>query len=186
MRQGFPYWVLGFIGGLILIVIVARSPLAPSSEQLQAQFAPRPGEGASVDLPPIPSLSELPPELQNVQATAIALLGGGSQIPALTPTARHNTLAVEITSLSRSAAGLRIRGSITNTGQQPRSISTTDLRFHDNGGQVYAASGGSATLAPGESAPIDLTVPVPAGSGLTLSLDLPPDPPLELVLLAQS
>jgi len=60
------------------------------------------------------------------------------------------------------------------------------LLFRDGTGQVYGGGAGSATLAPGQSAAIDMTVPIPEGSGLTLILSLPPDPPLEMVLLANA
>ena len=70
-------------------------------------------------------------------------------------------------------------------------MSTTDveipidaIELRDNIGATYVAGGpNSVRLAPGESTPLDLTVPLPEGRGLLLTLTLPPDPPVTQVLL---
>jgi hypothetical protein len=52
---------------------------------------------------------------------------------------------------------------------------------------TYATTGSApTTLAPGQSTPFELGVPLPAERGLALILTLPPDPPLEQTLVVET
>jgi len=58
--------------------------------------------------------------------------------------------------------------------------------FRDSAGVTYAASGRGTTLQPGQSTTLDLTVPLPEGRGLTLVVTVPPDPPIEQILVVET
>lgn len=185
MRQsGIPGLIWGVLGGMLLIVLVSRGCGAQGN--LRGVFAPRPGDPSVAVLPlPALSLAALPEGVRNAHATASALLGQEGDTPALTPVAEGSGLRVSVERVDRRAAGVGVKGSIVNTGDTERVVPATALTFQDTQGQVYALSSGSATIAPGGRAAIDMTVPIAEGSGLTLVVSLPPDPPLTLVLLAK-
>jgi hypothetical protein len=183
-ERGVPAWLYGVLAGLLLIIVV-RSCLGSPEGSLRGQLAPRPGDPAVADLPlPDVSLDALPQSVRNAQATALALLGNGEAVPALTPTAEGAGLRVRIDALRRTDTGVQVTGELVNTGSAPRSVPPEALLFRDSAGQLYAISGPSAEVGPNAGVAIDMTVPVAADSGLTLIVDLPPDPPLQLVLLA--
>ena len=59
--------------------------------------------------------------------------------------------------------------------------------FRDSAGVGYSTGGSAAvTLAAGQTTTLDLGVPLPDGRGLTLILTIPPDPPLEQVLVVEA
>jgi hypothetical protein len=59
--------------------------------------------------------------------------------------------------------------------------------FRDSAGISYATAGsGGTTLQPGQSTPFDLGVPLPGERGLSLIVSLPPDPPLQQVLVVET
>lgn len=180
-RSGVPGLALGIIGGLLLIILVSRGGRAQGT--LRGVFAPHPGDPSTAVLPVI-SLEDLPQEVRNGQATAIALLGQGQAAPALTPVVEGGGLRIAVERVERRPGGVGVKGSIVNTGGAERTIPATALTFHDTQGQAYALSSGSVSIAPGGRAAIDMTVPIAEGSGLTLLVSLPPDPPLSMVLLA--
>jgi hypothetical protein len=183
-QGGVPFWLYGVLAGLLLIVLV-RSCVAPSADTLRGTFAPRPGDPTTADLPlPDLSLDSLPAQAQQAQATAVALLNLGQGAAPITPEVEGNGVRIVVDSLRREGEGIQVQGSITNTAGAARTIPAQALLFRDGSGQVYGGGTGSATLEPGQRAAIDMRVPIPEGSGLTLIFSLPPDPPLEMILLA--
>src|SRR6266508_3397636 len=59
--------------------------------------------------------------------------------------------------------------------------------FRDSRGVIYATVGsGGTTLRAGQSTSFDLGVPLPPDLGLTLILTLPPDQPLEQILVVET
>jgi hypothetical protein len=108
-------------------------------------------------------------------------------VPALTPVASGARARVEIAEVRRSGDHIQIRGSVVNASDAPLSIPPGAFSFRDSGGVSYSTSGsGGVTLAPGQSTTLDLGVPLPTERGLTLILTIPPDPPLEQVLVVEA
>lgn len=75
---------------------------------------------------------------------------------------------------------------MTNTGDDDLSVAPEAFLFRDSTGVSYATEGSNAAiLKPGEQTSFDLSVPLPNGRGLTLILTLPPEPPVEQVLMVE-
>jgi hypothetical protein len=69
----------------------------------------------------------------------------------------------------------------------PLTIPPGAFSFRDSAGVSYSTGGtAGVTLASGQSTTLDLGVPLPDGRGLTLILTIPPDPPLEQVLVVEA
>jgi hypothetical protein len=111
---------------------------------------------------------------------------GGQAIPALTPVASGPRLRVEVREVRRVSDQVKVSGAVTNISSAPLEIGVRAFAFRDSAGVTYAASGAGTTLQPGQSTALDLAVPLPAGRGLTLLVVLPPDPPLEQVLVLET
>jgi hypothetical protein len=91
---------------------------------------------------------------------------------------------VEVRELRPSGGGLKVIGTVTNIAAADVQVPISAFELRDSAGASYIAGGGaSATLRPGESTPLELTVPLPKGRGLMLITRLPPDPPAEQKLL---
>ena len=167
--------------GLLLAVQLFRDRV-PDDTSLVQQFAARRPDPA-VDgqvLPPLPS------SVAGLARTTIARIGRGSAAPALTPVAEQGSLRVEIASLRKVDAGLRITGRVTNIGQAPVAVSLAPFRFSDGAGTVYAADNAAATtLQPGQQAPLDLTLPIEAPRQLVLDVQLEGQPPIRMVLMQE-
>jgi hypothetical protein len=186
-NSSVPTWVWGLLVALILILISSRGSLAPNNPALQQVFAPQPtpvGQAPSFTLPQL-DLGSLPAELQTLARDVSRQVGLGQSAAPIAPSARSARLLVEVREIRRVEAGIQIIGQVQNisTGEVRVPISAFELR--DSMGASYIAGGGaSATLAPNEVTPLDLTVPLPAGRGLLLVTNLPPDLPVEQILLA--
>jgi len=94
---------------------------------------------------------------------------------------------VEISEVRRVGDHVQIKGSVANLSDRALTIPPGAFSFRDSAGVSYS-TGGSAgvTLAAGQSTTLDLGVPLPDGRGLTLILTIPPDPPLEQVLVVEA
>jgi len=84
------------------------------------------------------------------------------------------------------SARSRRRGHFGGYGEAPLEIGLSAFSFRDSVGVSYAASGASTTLRPGQSTALDLALPLPKSRGLTLVITLPPDPPIEQVLMVET
>jgi hypothetical protein len=184
-------WLGGILLALVLIVISTRAGGGMNSAALQQRFAPRPTDpNAPTEQPlqlPQVDLPSLPPAVQQVLTAMRERLAGGQAVPALTPIATGVRANVEVAQIKRVGDHLQISGKVTNSSTAALSIPPGAFSFRDSRGVAYATSGsGGATLQPGQSTSFDLGVPLPDGRGLTLILVLPPDPPLEQVLVVET
>jgi hypothetical protein len=185
------WMVLGGVLLAMVLIAVATNGRAGPNPALVQQFAPHPpAPGEPTPAPfqlPLISLPGAPPELQQAMADARRRLGAGADAPALTPVASGARVRVQVDALRREGERLRVRGSVANTSVQPVEIPPGAFSFRDSAGTSYATSGtGGARLAAGEQTTFDLTVPLPPELGLTLILTIPPDPPLEQILIVEA
>lgn len=190
-RSTFSMWLGGVLLALLLIAISTRAGGGINTPALQQRFAPKPTDPSaptaeSFQLPSV-NLPSLPPSVQQVITAARDRLAGGESAPALTPMASGPRARVEVRQVKRAGEQLQVSGTIANTTSAPLTIPPGAFSFRDSQGVLYATSGsGSATLQPGQSTSFDLGVPVPPERGLTLILILPPDPPLEQMLVVEA
>ncbi len=186
-RNTVPIWLVGVLVALLVILLGTRLS-GPRNVALEREFAPRTPDPSlptsepfvlpSVDLP------SLPPSVQETIGQLRSRFAGGQAVPALTPVAQSARVRVEVRELRRSGEQVEILGTITNTAGAAVAIPAGSFSFRDSTGLLYAVEGGSSsTLQPGASVPLDLSVPLPAGLGLTLILTLPPDPPVQQILV---
>jgi hypothetical protein len=188
-RNRTPYLLIGVLAALLLIAIGTRLGGAQlGNPRLSQRFVPTPADPNAPTVEPfrLPqvSLPGLPPQVAEQVAALQRTLAGGGAAPALTPVAEGRRVRIEIADLRRSGDELKIAGKVTNTSAAPLTVATDAFSFRDSAGTTYRVAGGrSATLQPGQSTTLDLSVPLPAGRSVTLVLDLPPDPPLEQVLV---
>ncbi len=185
--RGMPIWIWGAIVGLLLILVSTRTHLfSPGNAALSEYFAVQPtptGFDPSFQLPQL-ELGSLPPTLQKAAGELLARLQAGRAGQPVEPAVETQRLRVEVDALQRSDAGLQITGTVTNIGQDDLLVPISAFELRDSTGASYiAGGGGSATLRPGESTPLELTVPLPEGCGLLLITTLPPDPPVEQRLI---
>jgi hypothetical protein len=183
--QGIPIWLLGVVVALVLIVLSSRGGLGIGNRALSEHFARQPAPtGPAVQLPQL-DLSALPEGLQETASELRRTLGLGGPGRPLEPFAETPRLLVEVRELAPIAGGLAVRGVVTNRSAIEVTVPISAFELRDSMGASYIATGGaSATLRPGESTPLELTVPLPEGLGLLLITNLPPDPPVEQRLLA--
>ena len=175
-----PSWLLAVVIFVVLILLLQLfRDSSPGGRPLAQQFAasrPEPG-GVGPELPPLPS------SVGNLARTAAARIGSGGTGAALTPVAQGGSLQVEITGIRESGGGLQISGSVVNQSQQPLPVTLAAFQFTDGTGTVYAAENAAATtLAPGQRAPLDLTLPVQDARQLTLAVEQEGQPPIHMVL----
>lgn len=177
------------LGALIALALIAiggmngRSGMPELTRRFAAQ-PPAPGD-LTLDLPRIEA-PQAPPDLLRAIDDLHRRLSGGQVAPALTPTAASPRIEVRVTDLRRNGDQMVVRGSVRNLGDREVTIPPGAFTFRDSRGVRYAtASSGGATLAPGAATDFEFTIPLPEGRGLTLIVDLPPDPPLEQVLLLE-
>ena len=108
----------------------------------------------------------------------------GQAAPVLTPVATSARLRVEISELRPKGNDMQVVGTVTNISGAELDVPVSAFQLRDSANATYAASSANASrLAPGASTPLDLTVPLPPGRGLSLIVLFPPDPPMEQVLL---
>jgi hypothetical protein len=190
-RNKIPMWVGGILLALVLILISNRGSGGLSNPALSQRFAPRPTDANAPTAQPfqLPQvhLPSLPPALQDTLTKLRDRFASGEAVPALTPTASGPRAKVEIGEVRRSGDHVQVRGSVTNISDAPLTIPPGAFAFRDSSGVTYSTSGsGSATLQPNQSTTLDLGVPLPSERGLTLILTIPPDAPLEQVLVVET
>lgn len=190
-RNTLSMWLGGVLLALVLILISTRAGGGLNNAALQQRFAPQPTDpnappDPSLQLPQV-SLPNLPPAVQQVLTSARERLLGGQAVPALTPVSIGPRARVEVREVKRVSDHLQVSGTIANSSDAPLAIPPGAFSFRDSRGIGYATGGsGGATLQPGQSTSFDLGVPVPADRGLTLILNLPPDPPVEQMLVVET
>ncbi len=186
-NSSVPIWVWGVLVGVILILISSQGRLRPDNPALQQAFALQPtpiGQAPGLGLPQL-DLGNLPTELQDLSRDLWRRLGLGQSVAPIASSARSARLQVEVREIRRVEAGVQIIGQVQNISMDQVRVPISAFELRDSTGASYIAGGGaSATLAPNETTPLDLTVPLPAGRGLLLVTNLPPDAPVEQILLA--
>ncbi len=182
-----PIWIWGIVVGLLLIGISMQSRSWHDETALRRHFATGASVTGNPDAPPMPQLdmTSLPTGIQQTVRDLQQQLHMGQSIPALTPVAQSVRLRVEVQQVQRRGDdAVQIQGQVTNISNTELVVPISAFALRDNMGMSYAPGGdASVTLLPGDSTPLDLTVPIPTGRGLLLAVSLPPDPPVEQVLL---
>jgi hypothetical protein len=188
-ENGLPFVVVGVVVALVVILFTFQSR-PPNDAILQRQFAPQPIDPsvptlAPFELPQV-SIPDVPPALRTTISDLTEQLASGKSIPALTPIATGARLQVTVRDLSQIGNTVSVRGSVRNTSTNRLTIAPEAFLFRDSTGVSYATVGSNpATLEPGEQTSFDLSVPLPKGYGLTLIVSVPPDPPIEQILIVE-
>ncbi len=179
-------WVWGAIFAALLIFISIRGRLSPTNEALRQAFAVQPPP-VGLDLgSALPSfdIGSLPADLQQSARDLLAALGAGDAGRPVQPAVETPRLRVEVRELRPTDEGLQVLGEVTNISGGDLLVPISAFELRDSSGASYVAGGGaSAILKPGESTPLELTVPLPPGRGLLLVTNLPPDQPIEQKLI---
>jgi hypothetical protein len=178
----WPSWLIATLIFVVLVVMLrlASGGNATQTAGLQQQFAANPPapDAGKIELPPVPT------NLAGLARTTTARILGGLTSQPLNKLARNEVLEVEISSMDPVEGGLKLVGRVTNISAAPVSVSLDNFRFTDASGTVYASSGSPATLLqPQQTAPLDLSLPIPATSQLTLDVTQPNQQPIQLILL---
>jgi hypothetical protein len=184
--RSIPIWVWGALVAALLILISTRGRLLSTNEALSQVFAAQPppaGLDPAAVLPQF-DLGALPADVQQQARDLLAALGAGQVGRPVQPAVETPRLRVEVKELRPAADGLRVTGEVRNLSQSDVIVPISAFELRDSSGASYVAGGGaSATLRPGESTSLDLTVPLPEGRGLLLVTNLPPDQPVEQKLI---
>jgi hypothetical protein len=189
-QNTLPMWLGGILLALVLILISVRGG-GFGNQRLIQEFTPKPTDpsaptAAAFELPRI-NLPSLPPNVRDAITGLRDRFASGQAVPALTPQASGPRARVNVAEVRRNGEKVQVRGAITNIANGPLEIPSGAFSFRDSGGVTYATAGsGAATLAAGQSTSFDLAVPLPEARGLTLILTLPPDPPIEQVLMLET
>jgi hypothetical protein len=183
--RGMPIWLWGTVFAALLILLSTRGRFDPSNEALRQVFAAQaPSSSAPALTLPSLDLASLPSELQQSARDLLASLGAGGPGSPVEPVAETARLHIRVRELRPGAGGLQVLGTVTNQSGSELLVPISAFELRDSAGISYLAGGGaSATLSPGASTPLDLTVPLPADRGLMLITSLPPDPPVEQRLI---
>jgi len=187
-RNSITMVLLGLVIAVVLIALAGGGELG--NPQLSRRFAPQPADPAAptpqpFELPRV-ELPQLPPDVQRTVLDLQEQLTGGQAIPALTPIAAGPRVEVRLDEIRRRGDQVIVRGNVRNLGDRALTIAPGAFAFRDSSGARYTTeTSGGATLDPGAATAFDFTVPLAAGRGLTLIFELPPDPPLEQVLLLE-
>ncbi|MEM8532461.1 MAG: hypothetical protein AAGF95_16580 [Chloroflexota bacterium] len=190
-RKQVPFWLIGVLIALVLILIGNQIGSQPNNVELSRAFEPVPTDPNAPTVPSIEfpevTLPELPPEVQQGVVGLRDRLAGGQSIPALTPVANSNQLQIDITQLRREGEQVHIQGQISNIASSSVNIPATAFSFQDSAGTTYGLNGNAiTTLEPEQSTDIDLSVPLPPDLGLTLIVAVPPDPPIQQILIVET
>ena len=118
---------------------------------------------------------------------AFGSVGRGANFWMSTGLFRPPPARVQVGQVKRSGDHLQINGTVTNISSAALTIPPGAFSFRDSRGISYATTtSGGTTLQPNQSTSFDLGVPVSSDRGLTLVLMLPPDPPLEQILVIEA
>lgn len=190
-RNSVPFWLIGVIVALVLILVGQRLSGAGANPVLVDTFRPAPTD-ASAPTPPgfqLPqvNLPQLPPDAQKALENVRDRFASGQAVPALTPKATGVRASVEVKEVKRAGGNVQVRGNINNIADQPLQVPASAFTFRDSAGVSYTLGGNaSTTVQPNQSAPFDLSVPLPEGRGITLIVTLPPDPPIQQTLIVET
>ena len=165
--------VWGLIIGIGLIFLVSARACTPDSKAvLRSRFAESGATQVAQQAAGTPIIP-LPAPIQSVGETAVAKLQGGQAVVPEAAVASDTTLRVNITSLQQVDGGLQVKGQVTNVGKQPLRVPLAAFRFTDQSGTVYASQGdAAATLPPGGSTNLDLTLPIKDPSSLQMVVEI--------------
>lgn len=186
-NEAIPIWFWGVLVAIILIIISSQGRLLPNNPALEQVFAPQPtpiGQAPGFAVPQL-NLGNLPTEVQAIASDLWRQLGNGQTVRPIAPSARSPRLQIEVREIRRIESGVQVIGQVTNISSSDLLVPISAFELRDSTGASYLAGGGaSANLRPNEATPLDLTVPLPSGRGLLLVTNLPPDLPVEQILLA--
>ncbi|MFV9507187.1 MAG: hypothetical protein AB4911_21765 [Oscillochloridaceae bacterium umkhey_bin13] len=182
--RSLPIWIWGALLGLVLIVLSTRGRLSPENPALRDAFAAQPAPVLPELSLPNFELGNLPTEFQQAARDLLAQLGAGQAGRPVQTAVETPRLRVEVRELRPVQGGMMLVGEVTNLSQSDVLVPLSAFELRDSAGVSYIAGGGaSATLRPGASTPLELTVPLPEGRGLIMTINLPPDPPIEQRLI---
>jgi hypothetical protein len=190
-NKQIPMWMGGILLALVLILLSNRGSGGLTNPVLIGRFVPRPTDPSAptaeaFQLPQV-HLPSMPPAVQDTLIKLRDRFAGGAPIPALTPFASGPRVRVNVGEVHRVGDQVQIKGSVVNLSDMPLTIPPGAFSFRDSAGVSYSTGGtAGVTLASGQSTTLDLGVPLPDGRGLTLILSIPPDPPLEQVLVVEA
>ncbi len=177
-----PSWLIAVVVFVVLVAIVQlvsrQSTGQPNGLQQQFAASPPAANAGRIELPPVPTnLVGL------ARTTAARVLGGLSSAP-LNTEGQNELLHVQITAIDPAEGGLRLTGSVTNISTGPVDVSLDNFKFRDGSGTVYASSGSPATtLQAGQTVPLDISLPIPATTQLTLDVEQIGQQPIRIILL---
>ena len=189
-RNSVPFWLIGVIVALILIFVGQRLG-GGANPVLVDTFRPDPTDTSApappgFELPQV-SLPQLPAEAQQAIEDLRDRFASGEAVPALTPEATGVRARIEVQEIKRQGDSVQVRGSVSNIADQPLQVPASAFSFRDSAGVAYTLGGsGITTVQPGQLAPFDLSVPLPEGRGMTLIVELPPDPPIQQTLIVEA
>lgn len=184
--RGIPIWLWGALLAVLLILLSTRGRFVPANDELSQIFAAQPTPASLVPGFILPSLKlgNLPSELEQSARDLLVRLGAGAAGRPVEPRAETARLRIHIQELQPISGGIQVLGSVTNRSNSDLLVPISAFELRDSSGVSYIAGGGaSVTLHPGDSTPLELSVPLPEGRGLLLVTNLPPDPPLEQRLI---
>lgn len=188
-KQQIPFWLIGVVVAVLLILVGQQISGMGGNQELTKTFEQNPAANPAppgFELPKV-DLPSLPPEVQQAVQAAQEKLNIGETVPALTPVATGIRVSVNVSAVKRSGGNVQVRGELKNIADQSLDVPATAFSFRDSAGIAYTLGGsGATTVQPGQTAPFDLSVPLPAGRGLTLIVTLPPDPPIQQTLVVEA
>ena len=186
-RKSIPFWLIGVLVALVLILIGQRYSGESANTVLEDQFRAQPA-GTSAAPPdfslPQVNLPQLPPDAQKVVTGLRDRFASGAAVPALTPIASGVRVRVEVQEFKRQGGDAKVRGVLTNIADKPITVPAGAFTFRDSAGIAYTLGGdGTTVVEPGKTTTFDLSVPLPPERGLTLIFTLAPDPPIQQTLI---
>ena len=190
-RGSIPFWLIGVIVAVLLILIGQRVGGGAENPVLVDTFRPDPTDASKptplgFELPQV-DLPQLPPDVQQALQGLKDKFAAGQAVPALTPEATGVRVRVKVEQVKRQGSNVQVRGSLINIADQPLDVPASAFSFRDSAGIAYSLGGSATTtIKPGQSAPFDLSVPLPSGRGVTLIVTLPPDLPIQQTLIVET
>lgn len=164
----------------VVLLVIMRVMGGQQADVLRQTFAAAPpaANAGEITLPPVPT------GIANLARTATARILGGQATAPLSQRGENGALRVAIETIQPEANELRVLGSVTNISSAPVDVSLDAFKFIDETSTVYAITGSpAATIQPGQTAPLDIKLPINNPRQLKLSVEQPGQPPIEIVLL---